>query len=116
MILPEEPAPLLAPPPRLTTGQCTVANLLRALGGRRCEAARSFISASGSAERATWCPVVASLSTNAIPATLFSRPIGVTTDSRGKEGHMKITVETKVAAPVEEVWRAWTTPEDIKQW
>lgn len=29
---------------------------------------------------------------------------------------MKITVETKVAAPVEEVWRAWTTPEDIKQW
>ena len=29
---------------------------------------------------------------------------------------MKITVETKVAAPIEEVWRAWTTPEDIKQW
>jgi uncharacterized protein YndB with AHSA1/START domain len=29
---------------------------------------------------------------------------------------MKITVETTVAAPVEEVWRAWTTPEDIKQW
>lgn len=29
---------------------------------------------------------------------------------------MKITVETKVAAPVEEVWRAWNTPEDIKQW
>lgn len=29
---------------------------------------------------------------------------------------MKITVETKVAAPIEQVWRAWTTPEDIKQW
>lgn len=29
---------------------------------------------------------------------------------------MKITVEAKVAAPVEKVWAAWTTPEDIKQW
>ena len=29
---------------------------------------------------------------------------------------MKITVETTVAAPVADVWRAWTTPEDIKQW
>src|SRR6478736_20444 len=29
---------------------------------------------------------------------------------------MQITVETTVAAPVEKVWRAWTTPEDIKQW
>ena len=29
---------------------------------------------------------------------------------------MKITVEAKVAAPVDGVWRAWTTPEDIKQW
>ena len=29
---------------------------------------------------------------------------------------MKITVETKVAAPIEQVWNAWTTPEDIKQW
>lgn len=29
---------------------------------------------------------------------------------------MKITVEVTVAAPVEDVWRAWTTPEDIKQW
>ncbi|MCF2971335.1 SRPBCC domain-containing protein [Synechococcus sp. Nb3U1] len=27
-----------------------------------------------------------------------------------------ITVETTVTAPIEEVWRAWTTPEDIKQW
>jgi uncharacterized protein YndB with AHSA1/START domain len=29
---------------------------------------------------------------------------------------MKITVETKVAAPIDQVWSAWTTPEDIKQW
>lgn len=29
---------------------------------------------------------------------------------------MKITVETKVAAPIAEVWRAYTTPDDIKQW
>lgn len=29
---------------------------------------------------------------------------------------MKINVETTVAAPMEKVWRAYTTPEDIKQW
>jgi uncharacterized protein YndB with AHSA1/START domain len=29
---------------------------------------------------------------------------------------MKITVEKLVNAPVDAVWRAWTTPEDIKQW
>jgi uncharacterized protein YndB with AHSA1/START domain len=29
---------------------------------------------------------------------------------------MQITIETTVAAPIEEVWRAWTTPEDIMQW
>lgn len=29
---------------------------------------------------------------------------------------MKITVETNVKAPVAEVWRAYTSPEDIKQW
>jgi len=29
---------------------------------------------------------------------------------------MKITVETTVSAPIEEIWRAYTTPEDIKQW
>ncbi|MCP5382756.1 MAG: SRPBCC domain-containing protein [Kordiimonadaceae bacterium] len=29
---------------------------------------------------------------------------------------MKITVETTVKAPVEEVWRAWTSPEDIVKW
>jgi uncharacterized protein YndB with AHSA1/START domain len=29
---------------------------------------------------------------------------------------MQITVETTVAAPIENVWRAYTTPEDIKQW
>jgi uncharacterized protein YndB with AHSA1/START domain len=29
---------------------------------------------------------------------------------------MKITVETNVQAPIEKVWSAYTTPEDIKQW
>ena len=29
---------------------------------------------------------------------------------------MKITVSTLVAAPLPEVWRAYTTPEDIKAW
>jgi uncharacterized protein YndB with AHSA1/START domain len=29
---------------------------------------------------------------------------------------MKITVETIIDAPVDEVWRAWTTPDDIKRW
>src|SRR6476620_3393253 len=29
---------------------------------------------------------------------------------------MKITVEKLVEAPVEAVWKAWTTPADIKQW
>ena len=29
---------------------------------------------------------------------------------------MQITVETSVAAPIDEVWRAYTTPDDIKQW
>lgn len=29
---------------------------------------------------------------------------------------MKITVETTVASPLDKVWRAYTNPEDIKQW
>lgn len=29
---------------------------------------------------------------------------------------MQITVETTVDAPIERVWRAYTTPEDIVQW
>lgn len=29
---------------------------------------------------------------------------------------MKISVETTVLAPMDRVWRAYTTPEDIKQW
>ena len=29
---------------------------------------------------------------------------------------MRITVESLVIAPIAEVWRAYTTPEDIKQW
>ena len=29
---------------------------------------------------------------------------------------MKISVETIVAAPIAQVWQAYTTPEDIKKW
>ncbi|MBX3686737.1 MAG: SRPBCC family protein [Rhodocyclaceae bacterium] len=29
---------------------------------------------------------------------------------------MKITIEATAMAPIADVWRAWTTPEDIKQW
>jgi uncharacterized protein YndB with AHSA1/START domain len=29
---------------------------------------------------------------------------------------MQITVETTVRAPIEAVWRAWTTPDDICRW
>jgi len=29
---------------------------------------------------------------------------------------MKITVETNINAPLDAVWRAWTTPSDIKRW
>ena len=29
---------------------------------------------------------------------------------------MKITVESTVAAPIAQVWKAYTTPEDIKRW
>jgi uncharacterized protein YndB with AHSA1/START domain len=29
---------------------------------------------------------------------------------------MKITIEATVNAPVERVWKAWTTPSDIVQW
>ncbi len=29
---------------------------------------------------------------------------------------MKITVEARVAAPIESVWNAWTSPEDMLQW
>lgn len=29
---------------------------------------------------------------------------------------MKITVETTIPAPIELIWQAWNTPEDITQW
>jgi uncharacterized protein YndB with AHSA1/START domain len=36
--------------------------------------------------------------------------------SAKKELGMKITIETSVVVPINEVWRAWTTPADIMQW
>lgn len=29
---------------------------------------------------------------------------------------MRITIEVKVAAPIEQVWKAWTSPADIQLW
>jgi uncharacterized protein YndB with AHSA1/START domain len=29
---------------------------------------------------------------------------------------MKVTIETTVAASIDDVWRAWTTPADIERW
>src|SRR5262245_14052125 len=33
-----------------------------------------------------------------------------------REANMRITVETIIAAPIEQVWHDYTTPEDIKRW
>lgn len=33
-----------------------------------------------------------------------------------EEEPMKITVRTTVNAPIDKVWHAYTTPEDVKQW
>ena len=33
-----------------------------------------------------------------------------------RDQYMKITIEATAMAPIADVWRAWTTPEDIKQW
>ena len=38
------------------------------------------------------------------------------TPRKGKVMANKITVETKIAAPIGQAWRAWNTPDDIKQW
>jgi uncharacterized protein YndB with AHSA1/START domain len=48
------------------------------------------------------------------PPSTKVAPMGL--PSRRKETNVKITVETNVAAPMETVWEAYTTPEDIKQW
>jgi uncharacterized protein YndB with AHSA1/START domain len=39
-----------------------------------------------------------------------------TADETERKMIVKITVETNIAAAIEEVWRAYTTPADIKQW
>jgi uncharacterized protein YndB with AHSA1/START domain len=33
-----------------------------------------------------------------------------------RENQMKLTVNTTVAAPIDAVWRAYTSPDDIMQW
>jgi uncharacterized protein YndB with AHSA1/START domain len=50
--------------------------------------------------------------------------IGTTPKARRKRGinarfriiFMKITVSTRIAAPIAEVWRAYTSPQDVLQW
>ncbi len=46
----------------------------------------------------------------------FIKPGDKRVNDIANETPMKITVETTVAAPVAKVWRAYTTPADIKQW
>jgi uncharacterized protein YndB with AHSA1/START domain len=46
------------------------------------------------------------------PADIFNQRL----DTKGNIMSTKITVETLVNASVAEVWRAYTTPNDIKQW
>ena len=45
---------------------------------------------------------------------VFNQPHGEKT--KGKTMSGKITVEATIAAPIAQVWRAWNTPDDIKQW
>jgi uncharacterized protein YndB with AHSA1/START domain len=51
----------------------------------------------------------------AISKSLHSRERRVARKSKGKI-MVRITVETKIGAPIGQVWRAWNTPDDIKQW
>jgi uncharacterized protein YndB with AHSA1/START domain len=37
-------------------------------------------------------------------------------DTKGKAMTTKITVEAKITASIDQVWRAWNTTADIKQW
>ena len=52
------------------------------------------------------------------PGTVASRSRFTQRAIAGAQEHptMKITVSTIVDAPIHEVWRAYTTPEDIKVW
>ena len=47
---------------------------------------------------------------------LADRGVGEAGCSLDEGNCVKITVEATLAAPIEEVWRAWTTPADIVQW
>jgi uncharacterized protein YndB with AHSA1/START domain len=40
--------------------------------------------------------------------------LGIAIETKGNI--LKLTVESIVKAPVDKVWRAYTTPDDIKQW
>jgi uncharacterized protein YndB with AHSA1/START domain len=44
---------------------------------------------------------------------MFNQPRSQEKDDSMTE---KVTIEAKIAAPIEDIWRAWNTPDDIKQW
>jgi uncharacterized protein YndB with AHSA1/START domain len=57
--------------------------------------------------------VVFQLHSNAVRGTDATTTNTITNKEKDA---VKITVETIVSAPIEEVWRVWNTPDDIKQW
>jgi uncharacterized protein YndB with AHSA1/START domain len=48
--------------------------------------------------------------------SLFPQPCKIPSKRKLMSNAAKITVETTIAAPIAQVWRAYTVPEDIKQW
>jgi uncharacterized protein YndB with AHSA1/START domain len=50
------------------------------------------------------------------PAVEHHKEVGKQIEKRAQGGAQKITVETAVKAPIEKVWSAYTSPEDIKKW
>jgi uncharacterized protein YndB with AHSA1/START domain len=52
----------------------------------------------------------------AISKSLDNRERRVSRKNKRKVMTNRITVETKIAAPIGQVWRAWNTPDDIKLW
>ena len=40
----------------------------------------------------------------------------VASSQHTKGESMEISIETTVNAPIEEIWAAWITPDDIKKW
>jgi uncharacterized protein YndB with AHSA1/START domain len=52
----------------------------------------------------------------AISKSLHDKNAASREKAKGNVMTNRITVETKISAPIGQVWRAWNTPDDIKQW